>query len=70
MFIGSPLEEPFRLITWLVIGLPLAAVIVWLGLIILSFMLTFAALAVGVVLSMVGYVIGIPYAIYNSLTHR
>ena len=70
MLIGTPLEEPFRVLVWLVIGLPLAGLIIWLGIVLLSFAITYVALMVGVFINMVLYVVGIPLAIYNHYAHR
>jgi len=67
LFLGTPLEEPFRVIVWLFIGLPLAGFIIWLALNLFAIKLAFLALMLAVVISMVGYVIGIPWTFYRFL---
>ena len=60
MFLGTPLEEPFRVVVWLFIGLPILALILWVGLQLLLINLTAMALVWAVTLAMVGYLLGIP----------
>jgi hypothetical protein len=70
VFLGTPLEEPFRVVVWLFIGLPILALILWVGLQLLLIKLTAVALVWAVLLAMVGYLLGIPWAIARAVTDR
>lgn len=71
MFLGTPLEEPFRVVVWLFIGLPILGLIVWVALQLLAIQLTYVALVGGVMLAIVWWVLYWPIAIvYRVVTGR
>jgi hypothetical protein len=75
MLLGTPLEEPFRVIVWLFIGLPLLALlflIVWpVVSAVLTVQLTMAAMGWAIVLSMIWWVAYWPIALaYRLVTGR
>jgi small-conductance mechanosensitive channel len=64
---GTPIEEPFRVLVWLLIGLPIAAVIVSIGIFIITAKVTYLALMWALAIAVFGYLLGIPWAIYRHL---
>ena len=66
MFLDTPAEEPFRVLVWIFIGIPVFFLIVWpLTSLVLTTALTAIALQVGIAASIVGYIVGIPWAIWR-----
>lgn len=71
MFLGTPLEEPLRVVVWVFIGLPILGLILWVGLQLLAIQLTYVALVGGVMLAMMWWVLYWPIAIvYRVVTGR
>jgi hypothetical protein len=71
VFLGTPLEEPFRIVVWVLIGLPIVALILWVALQVFTIQLTFAALMWGVLLAMAWWILYWPIAIvYQIVTGR
>jgi hypothetical protein len=68
MFMGTPLEEPFRVVVWLVIGIPVALLIWSVASAFIVAALTVVAVQLGVFIAMVGYVVGIPWSIWFRAT--
>ena len=58
----GPIEEAFRVIVWLVIGIPLALLIWSVASSIIVAAITLVALQVGVLIALIGYLIGIPWS--------
>lgn len=65
----GPVEELFRVVVWLVIGIPIALLLLSVFTTLLTVKLTFVFLAVGVFVAAVGYLIGIPWSIWFRATH-
>ncbi len=60
---GTPLEAPFRILVWLVIGIPVALLIWSVASAFIVAAPTVVAVQLGVFIAMVGYVVGIPSSI-------
>ena len=70
MFMDYPLVEAgFRVIVWLVIGIPVAELIFSIASPFIVAALTVVALQVGVVVALIGYLVGIPWSIWFRLRH-
>lgn len=69
MFLGTPLEEPFRVIVWLVIGIPVALLIWSVASAFIVAALTAVAIQLGVIGAFIGYLLGIPWSIWFRFTN-
>jgi membrane associated rhomboid family serine protease len=68
MFMDTPAEEPFRVLVWIFVGIPVLLLIVWpIVSLALTVVLTGIALQVAITASIVGYIVGIPWAIYRRV---
>ena len=65
---GTPLEEPFRVVVWLVVGIPVALLIWSVASAFLVAALTVVAIQIGVVIAMVSYVVGVPWSLWFRAT--
>lgn len=64
MFLDNPvLETAFRVVVWLVIGIPILIIIWSLFSTILTAVLTVVFMQVAIVVAFAGYLIGIPWSI-------
>lgn len=70
MFLDNPvLETAFRVVVWLVIGIPILIIIWSLFSTILTAVLTVVFMQVAIVVAFAGYLIGIPWSIGFRLRH-
>lgn len=70
MFLDYPVvEQLFRVVVWVVIGIPVAILIFSLFATFLTVKLAALALMWGVTIALIGYLLGIPWSIWFRLRH-
>lgn len=65
----GPAEELFRVVVWVVIGIPMAILLLSVLSPIIVAAITLVAIQVGVFLALIGYIIGIPWSIWFRIRH-